>query len=130
VDGALVDFASTLRSGGLLVIQNRNFDRVWAERERFMPPQSHRDGEGEWLFIRFYDFHHETVTFNMIRLWRTEDGWAQDVESTELRPIFRDELAMALAAAGFGEVSFSGSYDGSAFDPVRSGDLVAVARKS
>jgi SAM-dependent methyltransferase len=125
---ALADFAAVLRPGGLLVIQNRNFDRVWAERERFMPPQSHRQGEEEWLFLRFYDFHPETVTFNMVRLHRTGEGWTQDVQSTELRPIFRDDLAAALAAAGLSELSFYGSYDGSAFEPSRSGDLIAVAR--
>jgi glycine/sarcosine N-methyltransferase len=130
VDRALVDFADVLRPGGLLVIQNRNFDRVWAERERFMGPQSHRDDEGEWLFVRFYDFHEETITFHMIRLRRMGEGWAQDVESTEMRPIFRDDLAIALAAAGFGDVTSYGGYDNSAFDPASSGDLIAVARKN
>jgi glycine/sarcosine N-methyltransferase len=129
VEGALDDLASVIRPGGLLVIQNRNFDRVWVERERFMAPQSTRDAEGEWLFLRFYDFHQKTVTFNMIRLRRTEDGWAQDVESTELRPIFRNDLADTLSAAGFGEIALHGSYDGSAFDPAQSGDLIAVAKR-
>lgn len=130
VADALADFAAVLQPGGLLVIQNRNFDLVWAERERFMPPQSHRADDGEWLFIRFYDFHEETVTFHMVRLRRPGDSWTQDVESTELRPIFRNDLAAALAAAGFGDVEFYGSYGGSAFDPAQSGDLIAVARKN
>ncbi len=126
---ALADFASVLRPGGLLVIQNRNFDHVWEARERFIGPQSYRGADGEWLFVRFYDFHEDTVTFNMVRLRRTEAGWAQDVDATELRPIFRDGLAAALAAEGFGEVTLYGGYDGSAFDPAQSGDLIAVARK-
>jgi len=126
---ALADFASVLRPGGLLVIQNRNFDHVWATRERFVGPQSYRGADGEWLFVRFYDFHEDTVTFNMVRLRRTEAGWAQDVDATELRPIFRDGLAAALAAAGFREVTFYGGYDGSAFDPAHSGDLIAVAHR-
>jgi glycine/sarcosine N-methyltransferase len=130
VGKALVDFAAVLRPGGLLVIQNRNFNQVWARRERFMPPQAYRGEAGEWLFLRFYDFHDETVTFNMIRLRRTDQGWAQQVESTELRPIFRDDLASALATAGFGQVTFYGSYDGSSFDPMQSGDLIAVALKA
>ena len=130
VTDALTDLCGVLRPGGLLVIQNRNFDRVWAERERFMPPQSYQDAEGEWLFLRFYDFGQETVSFNMLRLRRTEDGWGQDVESTELRPIFGDELARALAAAGFDQVTLYGSYDGSPFEPVESDDLIAVARRS
>jgi glycine/sarcosine N-methyltransferase len=127
VDAALADFAAVLRPGGLLLVQNRNFDRVWSERERFMGPQAHRDGDQEWLFIRFYDFHEETITFNMIRLLRSGGEWEQDVEATELRPIFRDELAASLARAGFGRVAFYGSYQGSAFDPADSGDLIAVA---
>jgi glycine/sarcosine N-methyltransferase len=125
--GALVDFAAVLRPGGLLIIQNRNFDRVWAERERFMGPQSHQQDGDEWLFIRFYDFHEDTLTFNMIRLRRTADGWTQDAQATELRPIFSGDLAAALAAAGFGGITFYGGYDGSAFEPGRSGDLLAVA---
>ena len=129
VAGALSDFADALRPGGLLVIQNRNFDRVWAERERFMSPQSHQDGDREWLFLRFYDFHDTTITFNMIRLRRTEGDWVQDINSTELRPILHDDLAAALAASGFDDVVFHGGYDGSVFDPALSGDLIAVARK-
>lgn len=130
LEGALADLAAVLRPGGLLVIQNRNFDQVWVARERFMPPQSHRDAEGEWIFVRFYDFHQETVTFNMLRLRRTEDGWAQNVESTELCPIFRDDLSDALEAVGFGDIAFYGGYDGSAFDPAHSGDLIAVAKRT
>ena len=130
VAGALADLAAVLRAGGLLVIQNRNFDRVWVERERFMGPQAHRQGDREWVFVRFYDFHGETITFNMVRLLRDGGSWTQDVESTELRPIFGDDLAEALETAGFGDVAFYGGYDGSPFDPARSGDLIAVAKRN
>ena len=129
VEDALADFAAVLRPGGLLVIQNRNFDRVWRERDRFMSPQTFRDAEREWIFVRFYDFHQESLTFNMLRLRRTAEGWAQDIRSTELRPIFGQDLALALAAAGFGPITLLGSYDGSPFDPGESGDLIAVAVK-
>jgi len=127
VNAALADFAAVLRPGGLLIIQNRNFDRLGHHRDRFMPPQSHRDGDHEWLFIRFYDWHAETITFNMLRLRRAGAGWMQDVQSTELRPVFRDDLEAGLAAAGFGHAHFFGGYDGSDFDPRESGDLLVVA---
>jgi hypothetical protein len=129
VDKALADFAGVLRPGGLLVIQNRNFDQVCTDRERFMAPQSHQAGDAEWVFVRFYDFDGDTITFNMIRLRRTNDGWAQDVESTALRPIFRDDLSSRLAASGFGEVVCYGDYSGAAFDARESGDLIVVARR-
>jgi SAM-dependent methyltransferase len=130
VDGALTDFATVLRPGGLLVIQNRNFDRVCSERKRFMGPQSHREGDTEWLFVRFYDFHEETVTFNMARLRRTVDGWVQNVDSTELRPILHSDLLAHLAASGFGAVVCYGGYDGTPFDASESGDLIVVATRA
>jgi glycine/sarcosine N-methyltransferase len=130
VAAALGDLAAVLEPGGLLVIQNRNFDRVWADRERFMGPQAHREDNQEWIFVRFYDFHEETVTFNMIRLHRVQEGWQQDVESTELRPIFRHELAAALTDAGFEEIRLYGSYQGTEFNIRESGDLIAVGRRS
>ncbi len=129
VAGALVDFAAALRPGGLLVIQNRNFDRVWVDQERFMAPQVHREAGQEWIFVRFYDFHQATLTFNMLRLRHRDDGWAQDVESTELRPIFQRDLGQGLKEAGFGQVVFYGDYEGASFDARQSSDLVAVAYK-
>ena len=126
---ALSDFSAVLRPGGLLVIQNRNFDRVWRSRERFMLPQTYRDAGGEWIFLRFYDFHEESLTFNMLRLRRTAEGWSQRIEATELRPVFAQDLASALATAGFDPVSLYGGFDGSSFDPASSGDLIAVAVK-
>jgi glycine/sarcosine N-methyltransferase len=130
VDMALNDFATVLRPGGLLVIQNRNFDQVCNDRERFMGPQSHQAGDDEWVFVRFYDFDGDMITFNMIRLRRTHNGWAQDVESTGLRPIFRDDLLSRLAASGFGEAVCYGDYGGSAFDAGESGDLIVVAQRA
>ncbi|MGC8787351.1 MAG: class I SAM-dependent methyltransferase, partial [Anaerolineae bacterium] len=67
LEAALADFAACLRNGGLLLIQNRNFDRVLAQRERWQEPQYHREGEWEWLFLRFYDFEPDgTLTFNLV----------------------------------------------------------------
>jgi hypothetical protein len=130
VQQALIDFASVLLPGGILIIQNRNFDRVWATKERYMPPQSHREGEREWLFVRFYDYHEETITFNMVRLLHEKDGWTQSVESTQLRPVFCADLVSGLNAAGFGALELYGAYDRSAFIPDQSGDLIVVARKA
>jgi SAM-dependent methyltransferase len=129
VVAALVDFATVLRPGGLLVIQNRNLDRVWAARERFMAPQVRREGDREWLFVRFYDFHAQTLTFNMLRLRREGDGWEQDVQATELCPIFQRDLGLGLAEAGFARVFFYGDYERAPFDAGTSGDLIAVAQK-
>ncbi len=128
---ALRDFARVLRPGGLVLIQNRNFDRVLLEKNRWMPPQTdHQDGV-EWVFLRFYDFNADgSIDFN-VATWRREQGggWSQHVASTRLWPLQQAALTTALAAAGFVDVTAWGNLDGAAFEPQRSPNLVVAARK-
>ncbi len=126
----LDDFAACLRPGGLLLVQNRNFDAVLAERDRWMGPEGHREGKTEWLFLRFLDFEPSgLVTFNVVRL-RREDGetWQQRVTSTPLWPQTRAELTEALGAADFGAVTCFGDLGGAAYDAESSPNLVVTAR--
>jgi SAM-dependent methyltransferase len=127
----LSDFAACLRPGGLLLIQNRNFNAVLAAQDRWMEPQSYRDGDAEWLFVRFYDFTASgLLTFNMVRLKRHGDGaWTQRVTSTNLWPQTRDELVEALEEAGFEAIACFGDLESAQFDPADSPNLVIVASK-
>jgi len=127
--GALADMAGVLVPEGLLIIQNLNYDRVWPGRERFMPLQTHREGEEEWLFFRFVDFHQETLTFNMVILHRNGKMWNYAAEATELRPIFSEDLKRLLEQSGFPNVDFYGDYDQNPYQQDASGDLIVVARK-
>ena len=127
--GALADMAGVLVPEGLLIIQNLNYDRVWPRRERFMPLQTHRQGQEEWLFFRFVDFHLETLTFNMGILHRNGEMWNYTAEATELRPIFSEDLKRLLEQSGFANVDFYGDYDQSPYQQDTSGDLIVVARK-
>jgi glycine/sarcosine N-methyltransferase len=131
LDNALVDFAAVLRPGGLLLVQNRNFDAVLACRERFMGPEAHREGDREWLFVRFYDFNSDnTLTFNMLILRRDAEGkWSQQVEATELHPITHSELIASLIVAGFTNIVCYGDMQGSPFDLNRSPNLVVTAQR-
>jgi SAM-dependent methyltransferase len=128
---ALADFATVLRPGGLLLIQNRNFDAVLARRERFMGPEAHREGDREWLFVRFYDFNPGgTITFNMVVLRRDGKGnWSQQIEATELRPLTYSELSASLTATGFTDIVCYGDMEGAPFDPDRSSNLIVTARR-
>jgi SAM-dependent methyltransferase len=127
---ALGDFAACLRPGGLLLIQNRNFDAVLARRERWMEPQTHREGEAEWLFLRFYDFDPDgLLTFNVVTLRREgTDPWTQRVAATRLRPLRQGEALAALAGAGFVNMPCYGDMASAPFDPEASGNLVVAAR--
>lgn len=129
VQAALADFARTLVPAGLLILQNRNFDAVLATRQRWMEPQSHREGDTEWLFLRFYDFDPDgLVTFNILTLQRQgEAPWTQHTHTTRLRPLTYAELTAALEAAGFIDIQAFGSLSGEPFDPHTSGNLVLKA---
>lgn len=129
--GALQDFAACLRPSGLMLTQNRNFDAVIAARERWMEPQSYRQGDQEWLFLRFYDYDPDgLITFNVVSLHREGEGaWQQRTMATRLRPLRQAELVEALAKTGFNCIDCYGDMAGSPFDPQSSGNLVVVARR-
>lgn len=124
------DFASCLRPGGMALIQNRNYDLVLSRRERWMDPQSHRDGDEEWLFFRFYDFLPEgLVDFNVTTLYRQGAGtWSQRISTTQLWPLKKKDLVRALDGAGFGTLQFWGDMQGSPFDLDHSPNLVVAAQ--
>jgi SAM-dependent methyltransferase len=144
---ALADFAACLRPGGLLLLQNRNFDAVMTTQQRWMEPQAHREsapwngdapqggapqsGEEEWLFLRFYDFTPDgLIQFNIVTLKRSDGGpWAQSVVSTPLYPLGQEELVNALVQNGFEAIALYGGMDGEPFDPTASGNLVVTARR-
>lgn len=128
---ALQDFYRCLRPGGLLILQNRNFNAVMAKKERWIGPQSRRIGEEEWLFLRFYDFDADgLITFNIVRLYRKADGdWQQRVSVTRLFPLYHTHLCSLLSAAGFSKVDAYGLMDDVPFDSASSENLVVVAHK-
>jgi glycine/sarcosine N-methyltransferase len=129
VEAALTDFAACLRPGGLLLLQNRNFDAVLASRARWMEPQSYRSAEGEWLFLRFYDFDADgLLSFHMITLNRQGiTDWSQQVTTTRLYPLRQEELLSALDKTGFRQVHSYGGMNPTPFDPAASGNLVIRA---
>ncbi len=125
----LTDFAACLRSGGLVLIQNRNFDAVMSHRERWMEPQSHVEGQEEWIFQRFYDFDPDgLLTFNMVTLKRQGvENWSQKVACARLRPWLNDELTNALSQAGFMSIIQYGDMAGTAYEVETSPNLVILA---
>ncbi len=130
LEQALADFAAVLSPGGVLVLQQRNFDAVMAQGApgRWMGPEAAREGDTDWLFVRFYDFRPDgLIDFNIVRLKREGAGrWQQALTQTRLRPLLQDELAAGLTVAGFERVRWYGGLDGSGFDAAASGNLVAV----
>jgi glycine/sarcosine N-methyltransferase len=127
----LRDFSACLRSGGLLILQNRNFDSVLEKKERWMEPQSYKKEEGEVIFLRFYDFLPDGhIQFNIITLKQTAEGqWNQSIMETRLFPITCDMLVTVLEGSGFSRINVYGALSNTPFDSQTSGNLVITAVK-
>lgn len=128
---ALQDFADSLRPGGLLVLQNRNFDAVMAKRERWIGPQSYSENGSDWLFLRFYDFDPDgLISFNIVRLKREAGGeWKQALSTVRLYPLLKEEMLELLDETGFSQVALYGMMKDIPFDPMTSENLVIAAVK-
>lgn len=131
LESALKDFHACLKPGGLLLIQNRNFDAVMAKQDRWMEPQAFQESDAEWIFERFYDFNPDgTIGFNIVNLNRKGSAaWTSEVVSTLLKPQLKDDLQAKVTAAGFSQVAAYGSLGRDPFDPPTSGNLILIARK-
>lgn len=129
---ALVDMAACLRPGGMLLLQNRNFDLVMQEKQRWLGTQSHREGDNEWLFLRFYDFEADgTITFNILRLHRGGTApWQEEISSMKLLPLKKEIIIDLLRESGFEEITCLGAMAPQPFDPQTSGNLVITAFKA
>jgi len=131
----LRDFAELLIPGGVLVIQNRNYDRLLRDRQRFMPPASRTEPDGETVFLRITEFppagsrNDEAVSFTILTLRKRDGGWKMSERTTPLRALRRATLKAALERAGFTSVRVYGSYAQQPFDATGTGDLVVVAER-
>jgi len=130
LDGALADMARMLRPGGVLVVQDRNYDRVLAERVRFMPITARGTPGDETLFVRITDFlGADRLAFTIVKLRTTGGAWSCEAAATPLRGIERATLERSLRRAGFSGVECFGSYARAPFGAPGAGDLVAIAVK-
>jgi hypothetical protein len=150
---ALTAMHGRLRSGGVLVLQNLNYDSRWKNRPRFfaLTPVT-LDGRTS-LIWRMADYHDPgtrvagldrpcpepgLITFHIATLEpeardKTQDAagkWQATVKSTLQRPLFAGDLRRWLAQVGFEDVTLFGGMDSSTFDSDSSPDLVIIARKT
>jgi SAM-dependent methyltransferase len=128
---SLQDFAAVLRPGGMLFIQNRNFDAVMQRQERWMEPQIFQAEGEEWIFQRFYDFlTNGLIRFNIVTLiHKLNSDWKSSVNSTILRPQLSTELVYHLGQVGFKEIRTFGSMQEEYFSADSSGNLIITAIK-
>ncbi|MCF7855273.1 MAG: class I SAM-dependent methyltransferase [Candidatus Pacebacteria bacterium] len=118
-------FHDRLTPGGHCVLQVLNYDRILRDRERIVSINRHGNKE----FVRFYDFHPPTVTFNLLTITWMNDDYTHNIQSTELYPYTRAELAQAMSQHGFRDLSFFNHLTFEPFEVDSSPTLTIIARR-
>lgn len=122
--------ANLLKPNGLLVLQIRNYQRVYARNERFMPLNTRVEGNKEYLYLRMNDLEENSVSFNIISLTKDEAGkWSYRVETERLKPWTLPDVEANLSKAGLIEHELFGDFAFGPFKGLESTDLIVVARK-
>ncbi|MBU7005926.1 hypothetical protein [Phosphitispora fastidiosa] len=120
-----------LEDDGQYFLQIRNYPRIYAVNERFMPLNSYQQEGKEYLYLRMNDLEPEIVTFNILILSRDEAGkWAYRVESEKLKPWTLKDIVTGLGNAGMKAVGVYGDMFFKPYDPGNSQDLVIIADKA
>lgn len=131
---SLAGLWSRVTPGGLLLIQFRNFARMRAAGERFLPLSQAVDRAAgmETVCLRQYEWHAATVDFNVIFLSRPlgdpEAAWNLRTWTTPLATLDAAEVAGELRALG-AEVEVHGSLalEAGGIDPAGADDVVLLA---
>ena len=118
---------SRVRKSGILLIQFKNFEKLYRNRQRMLPLVS-RDEPHQSVALRIYDYYRDHIDFNVILLDREADEWKVRHHVTPLKPYRSDEIASPLEEMG-ATVSIHGSLGLEPFDPVVSDDLVVLAQR-
>jgi glycine/sarcosine N-methyltransferase len=127
LDDALEDFRSVLRPGGLLLLQNNNYDAILSQKRRFMGVASREVRGIEYLFFRFFDLGPDLLTFHIVTFCKTAGTWSFSEDSAPQRPVLRGDIEPRLSRLGYRDTTLFGDFRGGTFDTATSPNLVVMA---
>lgn len=96
-----------LASDGRALIQLLNYRRIFERRERIVNIRR----TGPATVVRFYDFHEDSLQFNILTINEDEESLTHTLRGTRLSPFTSAEIASAAASAGFQSVEMFSSLD-------------------
>jgi SAM-dependent methyltransferase len=126
---ALRRMYEALNPGGTCIIHMENFDRLYEDRDRFIPSVFKKDHDGTDVFIFAVDYEEEKVVFNILSMIERAGMPRFSVDTVEYNPIGVEQIKELLAEAGFSETML---YEDFRMTPLGHGqtyDLIAVAQK-
>lgn len=132
-DEALMNFFAQARElltdSGVLIVEMWNYEKIWRNKERFMPVMDRITKKESRLFFLENDFHQELLVRNLIRLERNKHEWILRALSIPARPVTRNEVEFFVKEAQFTKWGFLGSYGGGPYVPNESMYTILIATK-
>jgi glycine/sarcosine N-methyltransferase len=132
-DEALMNFFAQARQlltdNGVLIVEMWNYEKIWRNKERFMPVMDRHNKTASRLFFLENDFHQELLVRNLVRLEKTKHEWILRALSIPARPITRNEVEFFIKEAQFSKWGFLGSYTGGPYVSNESMYTILIATK-
>jgi glycine/sarcosine N-methyltransferase len=122
----LDSYYAILKPKGILFLQNLNYDRILAQKDRV---QNIKEIEGT-TFVRFYDYTDELVSFNILTIGRDGGNVQQSMRTIQLRPLQSTHVAEMLRRSKFGNIRLFGGIAMDSYAPRTSKDLVVIAERA
>ncbi|MBL7994009.1 class I SAM-dependent methyltransferase [bacterium] len=132
-DEALLNFFAQARElltdKGVLIVEMWNYEKIWRNKERFMPVMDRCTKKDSRLFFLENDFHQELLVRNLIHLDKNKHEWTLRALSIPARPVTRNEVEFFVKEAQFSKWGFLGSYGGGPYVPHESMYTILIATK-
>jgi len=131
LEKTFINLKKFLTPDGVILVQLINWDARLASQDRFFPPTGHNSTQGEKLFFRFFDFHDELVTMNLVIFQSPGSqprSWSNRILQTKLRPWRREVIVMALGDTNLQLEQEFGGTDISEYNPSESPNYIFIAK--
>jgi glycine/sarcosine N-methyltransferase len=117
---AFLGMRTALRTGGLLLLSGRDYDRLVLERPREMSFRHRHDGRRTTIVFQIWDWDTSEPTYvnNHFILESRIVGWKTNQTSTKMRAHTRIEITEALEAAGFVKIVWHDPEQSGYFQPI------------
>ncbi len=113
-----------LNHGGIFLFQVLNYDLIRKENKRIV----NITGKDGTMFVRFYDFVKDSITFNILSFGAAEPS-AYSLISTPLYGYNKSFFSKSLKPSGYKKVKYMSDFTGAPFNPQKSKDLIILAEK-
>lgn len=120
---AISEMYNVLNKSGILIIDQRNYDRLVKNEIRFIP-SSFREDE---IFFYVLDYFPNKIVFNVIDI--EIENRKVKTYSTEYNPLKKRKLIELLRTAGFKDMKLYQDHEFNDFDPENSDNLIVVSKK-